>query len=309
LPTTDARLLNFVVQAINNKADLQGGVELVAAMQDSEVQPTTETYTILTRKHLRFGRTFEIVKLFDTMVQEDVSVGLETAKAVLHSVNVGKYSIRRVASVLTAVDKAVQRAGIGRDAIYYGQGLSNCARCVSRAYGATSRIDGYQGVDSIVHKCAGTHEYAAHLYAEMLESDVQCSPLQLRKMITNMLFVADKLGSSTVAKQMWEDLAAFGVDPDHNTYLHMIGALGHAGDLDSMAKVMEDLKLDASVSVSIKHITAVIYHFGRVGEHQKNVDEIYDLMLELGLKPDDELNQVLIHVCKIDPLSVSWNAA
>jgi hypothetical protein len=35
---------------------------------------------------------------------------------------------------------------------------------------------------------------------------------------------------------------------------------------------------------------------------------IYDAMLTRGLRPDDNLNRVLVYVCNIDPISVIWNS-
>lgn len=36
--------------------------------------------------------------------------------------------------------------------------------------------------------------------------------------------------------------------------------------------------------------------------------QAYDRLQELGLKPDNRLNNILVQVCKMDPLSVVWNA-
>ena len=78
----------------------------------------------------------------------------------------------------------------------------------------------------MIAKCEGTHEFAAHLYGEMLESGLCDGHVhmklkrQLKSMITSMLYIAERLGSAPVALQMWDDLEAFGIPPSHNMYVH-----------------------------------------------------------------------------------------
>ena len=93
----------------------------------------------------------------------------------------------------------------------------------------------------------------------------------------------------------------------HRRYVYMFGALGRSGDLEGMGRILEELKQDANVDITLMHITALIYQYGCAKDQQK-VDEVYDLMLELEMIPDEKLNEVLIHVANVDPLSVVWNA-
>ena len=87
----------------------------------------------------------------------------------------------------------------------------------------------------------------------------------------------------------------------------MFGALGRSGDLEGLEQILNELKQDRNVDITLMHITALIYQYG-CAKNQQKVDEIYDLMLELKLTPDETLNEVLIHVANVDPLSVVWNA-
>ena len=90
-------------------------------------------------------------------------------------------------------------------------------------------------------------------------------------------------------------------------YVYMFGALGRAGDYEGMANVLDQLKEDQHVDISLMHITSLIYQYG-CAQNQTKVDEIYDLMLALDMEATEKLNEVLIHVCKVDALSVVWNA-
>ena len=177
----------------------------------------------------------------------------------------------------------------------------------------SERIDGYCGKQAVVAKCAGTHEFAASMYGEMLDSGLCKGHVdaklkrQLKSMINSMLYISERLGSAKVCLELKHDLEAFGIPITHNMYVHMIGALGHSGDLDGMGQILEELQLDENVDVSLVHITAAIRQYG-IAKDQQKVDQMYDLMLELNLTPDEKLNEVLIHVCKVDPLSVVWNA-
>ena len=57
------------------------------------------------------------------------------------------------------------------------------------------------------------------------------------------------------------------------------------------------------IGVTLPAITRMIYHFGRT-ENYPGVEEVYDRMIEHNLQPDEPLNELLIHVCNIDPREV-----
>ena len=72
---------------------------------------------------------------------------------------------------------------------------------------------------------------------------------------------------------------------------------------------MEELLADETQSelVDIDVISSLIYHLGR-HKDRDGVDDVYDKMLDLGMRPNENLNRILIEVCGVDPLSVVWQA-
>ena len=158
----------------------------------------------------------------DVRSSDDV-IALEAC--VLHMTMNHNYTVSRIAGILTRMDRELTQQKVERDARYYVQALANSAHCVRRAYLKTEKLDGYQGKQAVIAKCEGMHEFAAQLYGEMLDSPMCDGNVnatlkrQLKSMITSMLYIAERLASASVAKQMWDDLEAFGITPTHNMYV------------------------------------------------------------------------------------------
>lgn len=304
---------NLALKSIRERDDLPDGLGLLDAMEDAGIEANTETYRTLIKKEWRFNKPTFAVKLYERMLSNDVPIDMEVTACVLHMTMNHNYTVSRLANILEQMNRELTRQNVKRDARFYVQALANCAHCVRRAYLKSERIDGYCGKQAVVAKCAGTHEFAASMYGEMLDSGLCKGHVdaklkrQLKSMINSMLYISERLGSAKVCLELKHDLEAFGIPITHNMYVHMIGALGHSGDLDGMGQILEELQLDENVDVSLVHITAAIRQYG-IAKDQQKVDQMYDLMLELNLTPDEKLNEVLIHVCKVDPLSVVWNA-
>lgn len=86
----------------------------------------------------------------------------------------------------------------------------------------------------------------------------------------------------------------------------LVQAYGWAGKLQNMDQHLADMEAQ-HVPVTLALITEMIFHHGRLRDVPGAMN-VYTKMLEHNLYPDEKLNQVLIHVCRIDPLSVVWNA-
>ncbi len=94
---------------------------------------------------------------------------------------------------------------------------------------------------------------------------------------------------------------------EEETIVYVLEACGRANRPESVHDIFQAYA-STDAPLSLATITRVIYHLGR----HKLIDramQVYDVMLEKGMKPDRELNKVLIHVCKIDPVSVVLNDA
>ena len=87
----------------------------------------------------------------------------------------------------------------------------------------------------------------------------------------------------------------------------IVHAYGSVGDLMGMRQAYNALWHTDGVQPDMSVITAMIYYYGMARDIDSAM-EIYDDMLALDLRPTKELNFVLIHACRIDPISVLENA-
>lgn len=105
-------------------------------------------------------------------------------------------------------------------------------------------------------------------------------------------------------------MALAGMEPDYAAYRDMLNALGHAGQLDAMRELLDTILAatpeDAAAEL-LDVLADCIFHFGRHREIDRAM-EVYDRLLERSLHPNERLNRILIHTCKVDALSVAWNA-
>lgn len=141
---------------------------------------------------------------------------------------------------------------------------------------------------------------ANKVYSEMRENEIAPSP----KCCEAMMQLAGLVGDANTADLLLKDIAALGLKPTPWVHKHALHAFGAAGDLPEM---MQHLAAVPDHECDLRLLTRAIHFAG----HHRSVDlamQVYDRVLELGFTPDDNLNNVLIHVVKVDAISVLLNA-
>jgi pentatricopeptide repeat protein len=321
-----AELHVHAFRAVDRASHLKPAHQLLAVLEQSggggrgaPSPSVADAYRVLFRKQRQLGKWVHALSLYEQMRGEGearhgggggqgrgggaatVAIDREMANMVLAAITAVKpgVTVSRSLKLLRAVHSDMADAGLGFDAANCTQALTICARSVARGYGLTKHRDGYQGRAAVAAACFDAPQMAAQHYSEAIDAGLHLN----MKMFVAMLQIADKLGSAASAEQIWADIADFGFYPNHAAYLAMMGALGHADDFAGMERILEEAKAAPTVTMSLAIIKCLLFHYGRTKQADK-VDEAYDLMLTSGLRPDQSLCAILIHVCKIDPVSV-----
>ena len=162
------------------------------------------------------------------------------ATSVLIGINSAAGSIghREAFETVREVDSRLEaRPGESRDVAFLSEALHGYAWCVSRGYRKTARLNGYQGGAAVLAECFGAHERAAAVYSELVAAGHPPD----RRVFKSMLSIADRIGCGTSGRELWADMARWGVEPDHGMYLSMINALGHAGELVEMRALLDEM--------------------------------------------------------------------
>lgn len=116
--------------------------------------------------------------------------------------------------------------------------------------------------------------------------------------------VAGLIGDADLATSVLADVDTYCVRPTSWLHRHAVHAYGAAGDMEKMRRHLEAIPKSER---DLRLLTRAIYFAG----YHRAVDDamaVYDFVVEQGLTPDRYLNDVLIHVVRVDPISVVLNA-
>eukprot|EP00039_Didymoeca_costata_P025611 m.13954 g.13954 ORF g.13954 m.13954 type:complete len:981 (-) comp4957_c0_seq1:92-3034(-) len=273
--------------------------------------PTEEIICTLLKQHRKLRLFAGVPRLISVAATYHIPLDIAASKTGLsalnhRSINLG---IKECMNMLKFIIQNVkQNYPLCLDEAFYSQALSTCARCTSRAYGysADKELKTFQGKDAVLALCHDADKVASECVADIERSKFLKMNLN---MCQSILSISQNLGAVRSAKFIWNFMKENDISPSLKEYKRMINALGHGGDLDSMQSIFQELLADETQSelVDIDVISSLIYHLGR-HKDRDGVDDVYDKMLALGMRPNENLNRILIEVCGVDPLSVVWQA-
>ena len=118
------------------------------------------------------------------------------------------------------------------------------------------------------------------------------------------LRVAALSGDAALATATRAAAESVGLELSDAAVVLAIEAHSRAGDLVGVASMLPG----PGRRPTLPMVTEAIRAYGASGDIDSAM-AVYDKLIEFQMAPDDELNQVLIHVCGIDPISVAVNAA
>jgi hypothetical protein len=301
--TKDAHMLNTIVRGVRTRSQLR---LLTSLLRASNIERNGATSGEVVAAYARCGVHSQAVKQlanFDgtsgkTLTPETATLLVRSASALRERMLVSIKAIHR-----EVVAQGVhQTEGYTRALLYalgnvVRRGLFKARKVVQAAHGPWAIPDR----NHVSSRCGGAVELALSLYGEIHDNELPLSS----GCCEGMMQIAGLLGDVDLADRVLADMATHGVHPTVWLHKHAMLAYGSAGDLP---KMMDHLAAVPDAQCDLQLLTRAI-HFA--GHHHRDVDTamtVYDRVLALGYQPSQDLNDVLIHVVKVDPISVLLNA-
>lgn len=150
------------------------------------------------------------------------------------------------------------------------------------------------------NRAGGAVERALAVYDDAKKDEVSLSAGCLEAVMK----VAGLVGDAALATSVLADADTYGVSATHWLHRHAVHAFGAAGDMESMRRHLDAIPASER---DLRLLSRAIYFAG----HHRAVEDamaVYDHVVEQGLTPDKYLNDVLIHVVRVDPISVLLNS-
>ncbi|KAK9280731.1 hypothetical protein L1049_003619 [Liquidambar formosana] len=101
-------------------------------------------------------------------------------------------------------------------------------------------------------------------------------------------------GHASQALDLFEEMKG-GAQPDHITFVGVLSACNHGGLLDEGWKFFESMVRDYNIGPTVQHYTCMVDLLGHCGR----LDEAYNLILQMKVRPDSGVWGALLNSCKI----------
>ncbi|PIA60176.1 hypothetical protein AQUCO_00400809v1, partial [Aquilegia coerulea] len=102
-------------------------------------------------------------------------------------------------------------------------------------------------------------------------------------------------GHATEALALFEEMNKQETPPDHITFVGVLSACSHGGLMEKGTKFFEMMTKDYSIIPTVQHYTCMVDLLG----HSGRLDEAYDLISKMSVKPDTGVWGSLLNSCKL----------
>ncbi|KAF9625504.1 hypothetical protein IFM89_023440 [Coptis chinensis] len=102
-------------------------------------------------------------------------------------------------------------------------------------------------------------------------------------------------GHASEALALFEDMVKEGYPPDHITFVGVLSACSHGGLMEKGSKFFESMMSDYLIRPTVQHYTCMVDLLG----HSGRLDEAYDLIMNMPVRPDSGVWGALLNSCKL----------
>jgi pentatricopeptide repeat protein len=278
-------IYHSIIQAVSRASDLKKLNRLLDLVEDDHIELNTVSYTLLARKHLRFGQPEKAATLMHTMLMKGLPVSVEAAETWLQALSEADTDlVTQLQHLHTHVTETELVVGLR---FYYLFLRSIVNRLEARAL--EKRTDTEDSGDGANVKALLSLGWG--VYDDMMAADINPSIEVL-----NMALALSGIECSlTRAQEVLQVIRSLQLQPQTVTYKYLADACGRADNLTAMQQTFDEY-LEAFTPTDLSVFKVVIYHYGRHGNNDAAM-KVYDEMIKFELVPDEELNEILVEVC------------
>ncbi|KAL5729515.1 hypothetical protein ACHQM5_002455 [Ranunculus cassubicifolius] len=102
-------------------------------------------------------------------------------------------------------------------------------------------------------------------------------------------------GHATEALVLFDEMNKVETPPDHITFVGVLSACSHGGLMDKGSQFFELMTRKYSIQPTVQHYTCMIDLLG----HSGRLDEAYDLIMKMSVRPDSGVWGSLLNSCKL----------
>ncbi|KAH0762781.1 hypothetical protein KY290_018854 [Solanum tuberosum] len=280
---------SFVTNCCIKSGSLFGGLQIHARILRDGHQSDGRLLTTLMDFYSSNEKYTEACKVFDEMPHRDT-----IAWNVLISVYMRN---RRTRDALGVFDMMQSSYDCQPDNVTCLMLLQACANLNALAFG--ERVHRYceeRGFDKAMNICnslitmysrCGCLEKAFEVFKGMTEKDVVSWTAMISGLASN--------GYGRDAIEAFREMQCAGVSPDDQTFTGVLSACSHSGLLDEGRMFFNSMSKEFGISLNIHHYGCVVDLMGRAGM----VDEAYNLINSMKVKPDATIWRTLLGACRI----------
>ena len=277
-------IYHSIIQAVSKASDLKQLNRLLELLEDDHIELNTVSYTLLARKHLRFGQSDKAATLMHTMLMKGLPLSVEAAETWLQALS-GTES--DVVTQMQHLHKHVTETELSVGLKFYYLFLKSIVKRLE-ARALEHRTVGDDSGDA--NNVGVLLRMGWGVYDDMMAADINPSIEVL-----NMALALSGLEKSlTRAQDVLQVIRSLQLQPQTATYKYLADACGQADNLAAMQQTFDEY-LEAFTPTELSVFKVAIYHYGRHG----NIDaamKVYDEMEKFNLIPDEELNEILVEV-------------
>ncbi|XLT39578.1 hypothetical protein HN873_070870, partial [Arachis hypogaea] len=102
-------------------------------------------------------------------------------------------------------------------------------------------------------------------------------------------------GDGEVALQLFKDMLAEGVEPDHITFISLLSACSHSGLVNEGERCFDLMQKEYGIKPNLRHYGCMVDLLGRAGYLEK----AYNLVSSMSMQPDASIWGALLSACRI----------
>ncbi|EDQ87891.1 uncharacterized protein MONBRDRAFT_33149 [Monosiga brevicollis MX1] len=295
------KIYHCIIRAVSNRRQLDRVQRVLREMESDKLEPDLVTHTLLARKHLKFGQPDKAANIIHNAIQRGQTLSPQAADVWMAAIAASSEDMERQMRDIIAYVKE-HRVAVGLD--FYTGALRACHNMVEALYREARQNHSAPVWADVEKQASSIVQLGLDTYHDTFTDKLMQPNLRV---CNQALALCAAKGDLDSAQRVLHEIRALQLKPDEDTYLHLIEACGQAENFSAMQQAFDEY-LEAIEPANLKVFTRMIFHYGRRREIDRAM-VVYDRMLEAGLVPDPELNDILVEVCRIDKTEVLLAAA
>jgi len=236
---------NYYIQVLARQGKVQESENALIKMEEMKIQPNIETYTHLMTCYAREKNITKCEELFDLVKNKK---NLTLTKFFYNSLMMA-YAKNLKVNESEALMKEMRDEGMEPDVICYttliqayrrAKRYDKCWDLYHEACG-TGVADEFL-ISNMIRICAATHdaEKALNLYQVMEVKGCLKHTMNFNSII---FALSSKMKYAEKALEFFEKMKAMGIKPDMHTYVGVLRATAHLGDIKTANDIVKEIKL------------------------------------------------------------------